>query len=457
MSTPSAQPFNPFDLSPYAPKRAREQSAPEHPAPDSDEGAAVILSFAPPGATSADAGPDRAPSRLGPDREPLLAAAAAHSELAASDEVPSAPGEAVEPEAADAPSTDSPLLRARDVDRLETSLRWLRKAGEDGRLPRAHQLEDVPGLRPVVEEDARRDQLTRPVVEEDARRDQLTRPVVEEDARRDQLTRPVVEEDARRDQFINGFRVPPSLAPDRLRPPPPLRERRRRSRAPLRIALAGVIVAPIAYYMATNDLLPSYTAMNNLLPALPAPVREAELAARLVTSPEFPLPKEALRPGEGDDYDSMLAARNRILPEEVSTPMPSAAAARADMLPKLAPEPSAAADSAPPAPAAEETPAPSVQVRTLDPGTIQLLMQRGRQFVAGGDLISARQEFRRAAEAGDAAAALAMGATFDPVVLAQAGARGMGADIDQARGWYERARSLGSSEAPRRLEMLANR
>jgi TPR repeat protein len=84
-------------------------------------------------------------------------------------------------------------------------------------------------------------------------------------------------------------------------------------------------------------------------------------------------------------------------------------------------------------------------------------MQQGEQFVAAGDLVTARLVYRRAAESGNAAAALALGATYDPVVLAKIGVRGMGGDIEKARSWYEQAKAFGSPEAPRRLEMLANR
>jgi hypothetical protein len=35
--------------------------------------------------------------------------------------------------------------------------------------------------------------------------------------------------------------------------------------------------------------------------------------------------------------------------------------------------------------------------------------------------------------------------------------RGMGADVEKARSWYEQAKAFGSPDAPRRLEMLANR
>jgi TPR repeat protein len=37
------------------------------------------------------------------------------------------------------------------------------------------------------------------------------------------------------------------------------------------------------------------------------------------------------------------------------------------------------------------------------------------------------------------------------------GARGVSADIEKARMWYERAKEYGSADAPRRLEALANR
>jgi TPR repeat protein len=84
-------------------------------------------------------------------------------------------------------------------------------------------------------------------------------------------------------------------------------------------------------------------------------------------------------------------------------------------------------------------------------------MKQGEQFMAVGDVAAARIVFRRAAEAGDAAAALAMGTTYDPLILKRMGALGVTPDPYQARSWYERAKDFGSSEAPRRIEMLANR
>jgi TPR repeat protein len=95
--------------------------------------------------------------------------------------------------------------------------------------------------------------------------------------------------------------------------------------------------------------------------------------------------------------------------------------------------------------------------RRLDPDEIKILVTQGEQFVAAGDMSAARLVFQRAAEAGDAGAAMALGATFDPMFLAKISVLGVSADLDKARNWYQRAKDLGSQEAPRRLEMLANR
>jgi TPR repeat protein len=68
--------------------------------------------------------------------------------------------------------------------------------------------------------------------------------------------------------------------------------------------------------------------------------------------------------------------------------------------------------------------------------------------------VTARIVLRRAAEAGVAAAALALGRTYDPAVLTRMGARGVMPDVDEARRWYETAQRLGSSEATQQLGRL---
>jgi hypothetical protein len=96
-------------------------------------------------------------------------------------------------------------------------------------------------------------------------------------------------------------------------------------------------------------------------------------------------------------------------------------------------------------------------VRKLEPDEIATLLRRGEDFFANGDVAAARLMLLRAAEAGDARAALGLAATYDPIALGDGGIRGAFADPDMARTWYERAKAFGSPDAPRRLEMLASR
>jgi hypothetical protein len=110
-----------------------------------------------------------------------------------------------------------------------------------------------------------------------------------------------------------------------------------------------------------------------------------------------------------------------------------------------------------PAATGAESPPSSKAVRALDPEELKVLTRQGEQFASAGDLVTARFLFQRAAEAGDATAAMALGATYDPDVLAKLGVIGMGADVEKARSWYQKAESQGSAQATRRLQALANR
>ena len=94
---------------------------------------------------------------------------------------------------------------------------------------------------------------------------------------------------------------------------------------------------------------------------------------------------------------------------------------------------------------------PAFVVRHLDPDEVAALLKRGEGFIASGDLASARLVLQRAAEAGEAQAALSLAGTFDPIVLDKLGLQGQKADIEKARIWYQRAQELGSAAAPRRL------
>ena len=107
-----------------------------------------------------------------------------------------------------------------------------------------------------------------------------------------------------------------------------------------------------------------------------------------------------------------------------------------------------------PAPRPDQPKPAQPAIHLIDPDELATLMRRGEDFLKNGDIASARLILRRAANAGHAQAALALGVTFDPRFLAEQGVLGFPPDVAQARAWYERAAELGSSEAARRLERL---
>jgi TPR repeat protein len=99
---------------------------------------------------------------------------------------------------------------------------------------------------------------------------------------------------------------------------------------------------------------------------------------------------------------------------------------------------------------------------------IAALVAGGRQLMIAGDIRNARLVLQQAAEAGNATAALELGATYDPIELAKLGVRDGSLpaasikgkalpDIAMARTWYQKAKDLGSTEAQGRLENLARR
>lgn len=102
----------------------------------------------------------------------------------------------------------------------------------------------------------------------------------------------------------------------------------------------------------------------------------------------------------------------------------------------------------PPAPA-PQSPGPAVS-----PALVQMLLRRGDEMLAIGDLSAARLLYERAAAAGNARAATAAGKTYDPEFLARTGARGIQPAPDKAAEWYRRGAALGDPEAQDRLGAL---
>jgi TPR repeat protein len=137
-----------------------------------------------------------------------------------------------------------------------------------------------------------------------------------------------------------------------------------------------------------------------------------------------------------------VAAARRTQPPPGPTPAP---------LPALPPPPA----NAVPQP---EAPTPPPQpAETLAPDLMAALMKRGEQSLSLGDIAAARLLFKRAAEAGNARAAVAMGKTYDPDTFAGSPAQGERPEPELAAEWYRKAAALGDPQAAELLERMKAR
>jgi hypothetical protein len=130
--------------------------------------------------------------------------------------------------------------------------------------------------------------------------------------------------------------------------------------------------------------------------------------------------------------------------------------------PTTAPEPIVSAGAAGPESSALAAAAPADQ-NVIQAGTdlqrdnepVDLLIGRSEKLIAEGNAEAARLLLQPAAEAHDARAALALGATYDPIMLALLQGHGISADVFLALDWYKRAQEFGSYEAQSRLKLLS--
>lgn len=105
------------------------------------------------------------------------------------------------------------------------------------------------------------------------------------------------------------------------------------------------------------------------------------------------------------------------------------------------------ATTSPAATAAGDGSATPAKEPGLSPDAILSLVARGDALFSTRDIASARLFYERAADEGDAQAALRLGETYDANFLAQAHMSGVLGDAAAAAKWYRRARDLGSGEA----------
>jgi hypothetical protein len=279
-----------------------------------------------------------------------------------------------------------------DLRRLEATLRWIEREEAAVRIPRAAQLPPVPGL-----------------------------------ARADTGGRAHGDEPS-------DFRLPRSLEPERVAPPPS-RSRRHGLRASLTFLIASILAVPSGYYLWT-----AYSSSSS------QPLRGPQMASVAIkgdASPSSIGQRELARATAQDGNRAILIPREESSDHpEILQPPSSFESEPEAMLQPIAPR--------------EQAMPSSKASRVLDPDEIGLLMKQGQQLIAAGDVATARTVLQRAADAGDADAAMALGGTYDPNVLARLGVVGVSAEAEKARSWYQRAETLGSPDAKRRLDLLAN-
>jgi hypothetical protein len=224
------------------------------------------------------------------------------------------------------------------------------------------------------------------------------------------------------------------LPPEYLVSPDAIVLGRDRLRWPFVMLIAGACALPVAYFVAVGG------------PRSPSATPGPQLASVETKPAPAPAPVVKRLPIRAQDDDAEVeisAARAKTARTE---PVRGEKLPEREVVAMLQPEdPGIRALS------------PSRPMRVLDREEISLLTRQGEQFAEAGDFVSARALFQRAAEANDAAAATALAATYDPTVLARVAAVGVDADLLKARFWYQKAVSLGSTDAKRRLDLLADR
>jgi hypothetical protein len=172
-------------------------------------------------------------------------------------------------------------------------------------------------------------------------------------------------------------------------------------------------------------------------PAIAAPVPPAALSEKPQLKQIAAAPVEA---------SAVPNAEPAPIPAAIPSPTPVVAA-----VPIPAPVP-ATLSTAPP-PAAPDQPVASQPPSASSP-EIETLLARGDELLANGDVVAARLFYQRAAEQGSAAAATAVGQTYDPFFLDQVHVRGARSDARAAEDWYRKAVAAGDRQAEARLKRL---
>lgn len=219
-------------------------------------------------------------------------------------------------------------------------------------------------------------------------------------------------------------------------------------------AVGGIVIALVAA-LASSD-----SAREFMAGAKASSVAAVSVASVAMQPAPAPSKVAALTPTESPP--PAVAENHAALPESTT---PASAASGTVAVAAVTPTreeiksayQDAAQASVPQAAAAPEATAPADVIRHLDAGEIASLLKRADALIGSGDVAAARLVLRRAAEAGDARAAMMLGGTYDPTVLEKLRVRGVVPDMATARSWYEKAKRFGATDTSPRADLLAKR
>jgi hypothetical protein len=497
MSTPSGRPVRPASVFDYAPKRVRDQWH-----RGETNGAADAESTGDPPTGDHD---DRAHADPGGDADERISSLVPKGPHEDPDDDADDPGDADDRRAQDWEHDDPERApdeprhgRTEDwLDELEYRAELRERRAKAAEIDREYedQLERLAAsLRTLRDED------------EGETDDEPERPLVGEPRRR----RSHSPDGAERDLYIDGVRLPRFLQASYV--PPRGREGRFSWRGfVVACAIACGVGVPLSYYvyavgnpfasrpdesMTKSDVQYTIASTSSRLPKIEERVADAPLAttpppapiAAATAAPAAPRPAPALQPPAAQAEPSQSPPPPRRVPlthvvrwpdqapdNSAASPPRAASVGAASPSPRPAPPPAFAPNApatslayapalapapaapalAPAPPARALAPAPARPAPADDTDEVQLLLKQGQDFIAAGDLATARVVLRRAAQVGASAAAFMLAQTYDPMVLAKMRARGVDPDPAEARRWYEMAQKLGSREAAQQLDRLA--
>jgi hypothetical protein len=196
-------------------------------------------------------------------------------------------------------------------------------------------------------------------------------------------------------------------------------------------------------------ILPPSPAPQATAPATPAPPMSSS-ASRVEATPAPPPPVARAEPPPAPPRTEP------VTPPQTARAEPAPPPARVE---PPAPPPVARVEPTPP-PAASRPPAPSAPTplvrpqASLNSAAVDRLILRGDEILRTGDPVAARLYYELAANNGSAAAATAVGRTWDPVEHQRLGIQGTIASAPRALEWYRKGAAAGDANAERHLSAL---